>query len=83
MTKYARIENNTIVEILETDFELKNMFHPSIVAQFKEFNEDGKVGQVLKDGKWVNPEPDPEVMAQIEKMMEELKAQQQSAPPAP
>jgi hypothetical protein len=58
LKKYARIENDTIMEII--DFDPKGKFHKDIEKQFVEVDETVKVTYKLKDNKFVEPEPEPE-----------------------
>lgn len=55
MKKYARIENNIIQEIIIIDQDINELYHPLVVEQFQEFNEDAEVGYSLVEGVWTAP----------------------------
>ena len=51
--KYVRLENNVVKEILETDEDISELFHPSIVWKAVQ-GQNPKVGQVLSAGSFVD-----------------------------
>lgn len=55
MKRYARIENNVILEIVNIDGDIKDYYHPAIVEEFQEFTENAEVGYSLVDGVWTAP----------------------------
>lgn len=57
MTNYARVINNTAVDV-STD--PTNQFHPDIAAQFEPVPDDVKQGWVRIDGVWSAPAPTPQ-----------------------
>jgi hypothetical protein len=61
--KTARIQNNTVAEILVPveGFTLDQCFHPSILTQCQEIEDEVQAGWVKqKDGSFAAPEPTPE-----------------------
>lgn len=57
MTRYARIENATVVEIIKTDGDIAEMFHPSL--QFVAAGDDADIGWLLDGGELAPPPPPP------------------------
>lgn len=47
LIKYARLENQIVVEIIEADIDIDKMFHPSIVAGLIPFSDDMEVEEGL------------------------------------
>ena len=56
MAKYARIENDTVSEIIETDGDISNMFHPSL--KWIECAENIQAGDLFANGSFT-PLPPP------------------------
>ncbi len=52
MTTYIRVENNTIMELLETESDIQELFHPSAGWRLCE-QKDVQLGFVLQGNKWV------------------------------
>jgi hypothetical protein len=64
--KTARIQNNTVAEILVPveGFTLDQCFHPSIINQCQEVEDEVQAGWVKQeDGSFVAPEAPPEPSA--------------------
>ena len=57
--KYARIENNTVVEILAPipGFTIDQCFHADILTNVVVVDDSVQLGWVLQDGQWVSPPP--------------------------
>lgn len=68
---YARIENNTVVELGVFD-SIENRFHPSLI--WVECTEATKYGDLYNNGVFTTP-PKPEVIAPPAPTKEELMAQ--------
>jgi hypothetical protein len=60
MKSYARIENNTVVEIIETDGDIATLFHPSL--EFIDCTNIAgvKVGWIKENGSLIAP-PGPDI----------------------
>jgi hypothetical protein len=55
MTKFARIENSKVVEIIETDQPLKDLFHPSIVKTMVDAPDNIACGWWYSNGEFQEP----------------------------
>lgn len=53
--KYAYIENNTAIEVVESNPSI--LFVPHYASKFIQVEDDCKVGYVLEEGAWVAPAP--------------------------
>lgn len=53
--KYAYVENNTAVEVVESDPHM--LFVPHYAAQFVEVADEVQAGWKLEVGEWVEPDP--------------------------
>lgn len=53
--KYARILNNTVVEIIDIDQDINELYHPLAAKEFEQFDELAEVGYQLIDGVWTAP----------------------------
>ncbi len=55
--KYARIQNNTVLEILEQvpGFTVEQCFHPSIIAMCEMVDDSVQAGWVREEGVFVAP----------------------------
>lgn len=51
--RYARIDSNTVAEIIETDGDITTMFHPSLV--FVACSDDVEIGHEYSNGKFAAP----------------------------
>ncbi|MFT0547509.1 hypothetical protein ACMHYO_14400 [Allopusillimonas ginsengisoli] len=60
MTKYARIENSVVAELLETDGDISSMFHPDFV--WVDAGPDVREGDTYIGGEFSRPAP-PELQA--------------------
>jgi hypothetical protein len=55
MIKFARIQAGIVVEVIETDQPIKDLYHPDIVASCIEVTDDVAPGWTYTDGKLAAP----------------------------
>ncbi|TWD54493.1 hypothetical protein FB480_103404 [Agrobacterium vitis] len=55
MIKYARIHAGIVVEVIETDHKIDDLYHPDIAASFMEVTDDVEPGWTYTDGKLAAP----------------------------
>lgn len=55
MIKYARIHAGIVVEVIETDHKIEDLYHPDIAASFMEVTDDVEPGWTYTDGKLAAP----------------------------
>ena len=54
MSKYIRLSGDTVVEVLETEYKIEDLFHPSLNWQSCNIP-TVDVGYTCKDGSWLPP----------------------------
>ncbi|TWD54554.1 hypothetical protein FB480_103466 [Agrobacterium vitis] len=55
MIKYARTHAGVVVEVIETDQPIDDLYHPDITASFMEVTDDVEPGWTYTDGKLAAP----------------------------